>query len=219
MTRLRSKNAPRGRVQILGQLTNYFFQVLTGLDSRTPRNWPNKIRKKQRSSEYGRLRKLEAQSEIRYQERLFDFGVYNSIQFRCFPSKKERRIVPVDLFSVFTIEVYLFPIHFLVVINDVWFHQQHYSHDVKHVEMVTVLGEVVVREVKTFTFEALNEESNEPRKYDNTFVRYALPDEDPIPPTTEPAETVTEPEERPIEPEEQPSQYNGEEMVQKRGLL
>ncbi|PIC39339.1 hypothetical protein B9Z55_011057 [Caenorhabditis nigoni] len=175
-----------------------FFQVLTGFDSRTPRNWPNKIRKKQRSSEYGRLRKLEAQSEIRYQERLFDFGVYNSIQFRCFPSKKERfeihlhsvtnrrtipllisfrpseddivfnsmvrgvwdhehrRIVPVDLFSVFTIEVYLFPIHFLVVINDVWFHQQHYSHDVKHVEMVTVLGAVVVRQVKTFTFEMLN---------------------------------------------------------------
>ncbi|CAO4384525.1 unnamed protein product [Caenorhabditis nigoni] len=101
--------------------------------------------------------------------------------------------------------------HIKVVINDVWFHQQHYSHDVKHVEMVTVLGEVVVREVKTFTFEVLNEEANEPRKYDNTFVRYALPDEDPIPPTTEPAETGTEAEEGPIESEEQPSQYDGEE--------
>ncbi|PIC13712.1 hypothetical protein B9Z55_027575 [Caenorhabditis nigoni] len=234
-------------------LAFWILVQLTGLDSRAPRNWPNKIRKKQRSSEYSRVRKLEDHSEIRYQERLLDFGVYNSIQLRCFPSKKERfeihlhsvtnrrtipllisfrpsendivfnsmvrgvwdhehrRIVPVDLSSVFTIEVYLFPIHFLVVINGVWFHQQHYSHDVKHVEMVTVLGEVVVREVKTFTFEVLNEEANEPRKYDNTFVRYALPDEDPIPPTTEPAETATEAEEGPIESEEQPSQYAEEE--------
>ncbi|CAO4370996.1 unnamed protein product [Caenorhabditis nigoni] len=105
---------------------------------------------------------------------------------------ERRRIVPVDLSSAFTTEVYLFPIHFLP----------------RREARRDGYCEVVVREVKTFTFEALNEESNEPRKYDNTFVRYALPDEDPIPPmkTTEPAETATEPEERPIELEEQPSQ-------------
>ncbi|CAO4384671.1 unnamed protein product [Caenorhabditis nigoni] len=61
---------------------------------------------------------------------------------------------------------------------------------------------VVVRKVNTSTFEVINKETNEPQKYKNNFIWYALPGKNPS--SVESPQTITK-------PEEQPNQYEGEE--------
>ncbi|CAO4384684.1 unnamed protein product [Caenorhabditis nigoni] len=54
---------------------------------------------------------------------------------------------------------------------------------------------VVVRKVNTSTFEVINKETNEPRKYENNFIWYALPGKNPS--SVESPQTITKPEEQP----------------------